>query len=93
MIKLLFITITISLFVSCSAFNPNISSSNLNQTQVVLQSNNFKVLRKVEGSAAATYVFGIGGLLKKGLVSAARKEMYESAHLTGSQIIICEHTK
>jgi hypothetical protein len=81
------------LITSCATFNPNVSSSNLNQTQVVLQSNNFKVLKKVEGSASAVYILGVGGLGKKGLVSAARKDMYDKSGLTGSQIIIGEHTE
>jgi hypothetical protein len=81
------------LVTSCASFNPNVASANVNQTQVILQSNNFKVLKKVEGSASATYIFGIGGLNKKGLVSAARKDMYDNSGITGSQIIISEHTE
>jgi hypothetical protein len=87
------ISIMMLLFTSCASFNPNVTSVNQNETQVILQSNNFKILKKVEGSAAATYIFGIGGLGKKGLVSAAKKDMYDNAGLTGSQIIISEHTE
>jgi type III secretory pathway lipoprotein EscJ len=89
----LFTLATLLLLSSCSVFNPNVSSSNLNQTQVVLQSNNFKVIKKVEGSASATYILGIGGLGKKGLVSAARKDMYDNSGIVGSQVIISEHTE
>jgi hypothetical protein len=78
---------------SCASFNPNVTSANLNQTQVVLQSNNFEVIKKVEGSATATYILGVGGLGKKGLVSAARKDMYDNSGIEGSQMIICEHTE
>jgi len=81
------------LITSCASFNPNVSSGNVNQTQVILQSNNFRVLKKVEGSAAATYILGIGGLGKKGLVSAARKDMFEKSGIKGSQVIISEHTE
>ncbi len=87
------ILVFILLMTSCASFYPNVTSENVNQTQVQIQSNNFKVVKRVEGSAAATYIFGIGGLAKKGLVSSARKEMYEKANLTGSQIIISEHTE
>lgn len=81
------------LFSSCAFFNPNVKNFNNNDTQVILQSNNFKVLKKVEGSATATYILGIGGLGKKGLLSAARKQMYDSASLAGAQVIIAEQTE
>jgi hypothetical protein len=81
------------IFPSCATFYPNVTSANVNQTQVVLESNNFKVIKRVEGSAAATYIFGIGGLSKKGLVASARTELYNNASLQGSQAIIGEHTE
>jgi hypothetical protein len=81
------------LLTSCASFNPNVSSVNQNQTQVNLTTNNFKVVKRVQGSASATYILGIGGLNKKGLVAAAKAEMYESAKLSGSQCIINEHTE
>ena len=87
------ISLVMLLITSCASFNPNVSSGNVNQTQVILQSNNFRVLKKVEGSAAATYILGIGGLGKKGLVSAARKDMFEKSGIKGSQVIISEHTE
>ncbi len=91
---ILFLTfIAMLLLPSCASFNPNVSSVNQNQTQVNLSSNNFKVVKRVQGSASATYIFGIGGLGKKGLVAAAKKEMYDEAQLSGSQCIINEHTE
>jgi hypothetical protein len=90
---LISISLVMLLITSCASFNPNVSSANVNQTQVILQSNNFRVLKKVEGSAAATYILGIGGLGKKGLVSAARKDMFEKSGIKGSQVIISEHTE
>jgi hypothetical protein len=91
---ILFMTfITLLLLTSCASFNPNVSSVNQNQTQVNLSSNNFKVVKRIQGSARATYILGIGGLNKKGLVAAAKKEMYDEAQLSGSQCIINEHTE
>ena len=94
--KKLFLAITIIfslLLSSCATFNPNVSSTNLNHTQVLLSSNNFQIIKKVQGSATAVYIFGIGGLMKKGLVASARAKLYEEANLSGSQIIISEHTE
>jgi hypothetical protein len=94
--KKIFFSVTILfslLLTSCASFNPNVSSTNLNHTQVVLSSNNFKIIKRVQGSATATYILGIGGLMKKGLVASARTKMYDEAALSGSQIIISEHTE
>jgi hypothetical protein len=94
--KKLFLAITIIfslLLSSCATFNPNVSSTNLNHTQVLLSSNNFQIIKRVQGSATAVYIFGIGGLMKKGLVASARAKLYEEANLSGSQIIISEHTE
>jgi hypothetical protein len=70
-----------------------VTNQNLNETKVVLQSNNFKIIRRAEGFASATLILGVGGLNKKGLVASARKDMYDNAKLEGSQIIICEQTE
>jgi hypothetical protein len=94
--KKLFLAITIIfslLLSSCATFNPNVSSTNLNHTQVLLSSNNFQIIKRVQGTATAVYIFGIGGLMKKGLVASARAKLYEEANLSGSQIIISEHTE
>jgi hypothetical protein len=91
--KLTTLLLIVVLLSSCAAFNPNVSSSNVNHTQVNLSQANFKVVNRVEGSSSATYILGIGGLAKKGLVASARKEMYQDANLKGSQIIINEHTE
>ena len=91
--KLIFVSFILLFFASCATFNPNVHSQNVNQTQVVLTSNNFKVIKRVQGSATATFILGIGGLNKKGLVASARKDMYEMAKLEGAQTIISEHTE
>lgn len=91
--KSILISFILILLASCATFNPNVTSANLNQTQVVLTNNNFKIIKRVQGSATATYILGIGGLNKKGLVASARKEMFENANLQGAQTIISEHTE
>ena len=60
----------------------------VNQTNVVLSQNNFKVIGESEGVAEATYIFGIGGLSKKALEANAIAIMTENAHLRGSQAIV-----
>jgi hypothetical protein len=91
--KIVPISLFVMMLTSCASFNPNVTSTNVNQTQVVLTNNNFKVVKHVQGTATATYVFGIGGLKKKGLVAYARKQMFETADLKGPQTIISEHTE
>lgn len=60
----------------------------LNRTDVVLSSNNFKVVRPVEGTVTFTYVFGFGGSNKKNMRDNAVQQMYKNADLKGSQTII-----
>ena len=49
---------------------------------------NFTVIGTANGSAKASYVFGIGGLSRKSLKGNAIADMYKNANLTGSQAII-----
>lgn len=58
------------------------------ETQVVLQRNNFRIVKNVEGSASATYILGIGGLAKKTLAGNAMAKLREAAGLTGSQALV-----
>ena len=58
------------------------------QTNVELSEANFEYVKAVEGSASATYVFGIGGLGKKTLIGNAKAEMMKKAGLEGSQAVI-----
>lgn len=61
---------------------------NQNDTKVLLQENNFKVVGTAKGEAKATYVFGIGGLSPQAVKGNAIADMYENANLTGAQAII-----
>ncbi|MFN0201028.1 MAG: DUF6567 family protein [Bacteroidia bacterium] len=74
-----------SLFLyGCGTHSSLITNQNQNATQVVLSESNYKIIGKVEGSSAATYVFGIGGLKHQSLINDARKKMYEQAALEGT---------
>ena len=63
-------------------------SCNLNETQVVLTQNNFKVVGQAEGAATITRILGIGGCSAKAVRDTAVSEMYSNAKLTGAQTIV-----
>lgn len=49
--------------------------------------NNFKLVSSIEGNSSATYIFGIGGNLREGLVSEAKKNMYSKYSIQSNQNI------
>ncbi len=57
------------------------------QQSSFLAKNNFKVVATIEGSSKATYVFGIGGNNKDGLVKEAKRNMYMYYTLEANQIL------
>jgi hypothetical protein len=57
------------------------------QQSSFLAKNNFKVVATIEGSSKATYVFGIGGNNKDGLVKEAKRNMYSYYTLEANQIL------
>lgn len=73
---------------SCGMSSYMTSNVNVNQTNVVLQEDNFHVVRNVSAEVSQTYVFGIGGLSKRALKDNAVSELTEKAHLTGSQALV-----
>ncbi|RCW91326.1 hypothetical protein DFQ08_103154 [Winogradskyella arenosi] len=73
-----------TLFTSCAAHYGLPQNYNQNTTEVVLTKNNFKVVKIVKGEASATYIFGIGGLSKNGLVAEAKAKMLQSAGMEGA---------
>ena len=78
-----------SAFVTGCGFNLYPAANlNLAQTEVVLQSNNFRVVGEASGEASATYILGIGGLSTKAIYANAVAEMYNNARLAGSQTIV-----
>lgn len=70
------------------------TSNNLTQTQVVMSSNNFKVVGQAYGESTATYICGIGGLSQKALRNNAIDVMSRNANLKGAQTLtnITTHT-
>lgn len=58
------------------------------QTEVQLNQANFRVVGTVFGYSRQVYIFGVGGVSKKSLTQNAIMDMYENAHLKGSQAIV-----
>ena len=78
-----FAALTIMLFLSsCATHNGFITGGSAS-----LSSNNFKILKLANGEAKATRIFGIGGLGKKGLVAAAKKNLLENYPLKDGQTL------
>ena len=63
-------------------------NQNQNKTSVVLSDNNFRVIKNVSAEVHCTYVFGIGGLSNRALMSNAISELTQKADLQGSQALI-----
>ena len=81
------------LLTGCSTHFYQSSNGNIAKTEVVLSGKNFRVVGTVEGAAAITRVFGIGGLSKKAVHSNAVAEMFKNAKLSGSQTIVNVNVK
>ena len=76
-------------FSGCAAVSSHLTSNvNTIQTNVVLSEANFHVVKQVEESVSATYVFGIGGMGKKHLCDAAVERLVGKANLQGSQALV-----
>ncbi len=77
---------------SCQLHTPVAANLYQNNTNVVLQDNNYQIVQKVRGEAQADYFFYFGGFRKKGLIEEARAEMLESANLVGSSKAVINET-
>lgn len=83
--KMSFLLLVMSLFLSSCATHYGLPKNyNQNTTEVVLTKKNFKVVQIVKGEAQATYIFGIGGLAKNGLIAEAKAKMLKSAGMEGA---------
>lgn len=85
--KTLFIALALGAIVilsSCGVNYAAIANHNLNNTQVQLSSNNFKVVDKVTGTAYVQYIVFIGGLKKQQLYEKAYSDMLAKANLLNS---------
>ena len=73
-LSLLVTSVLLLLFASgCGVSSYMTQNQNQNQTNVVLSDNNYKVVKTVEATITNSYVFGIGGLSKKGNCSSSKQ--------------------
>ena len=86
------VVVSVMLLTSCASHRGIPKGFNQNSTEVVLDKNNFKVVKFVKGDAKATYVFGIGGLSRQGLIAEAKSKMLQGAGLEGSSRTIINET-
>jgi vacuolar-type H+-ATPase subunit B/Vma2 len=63
-----------------------------NQTTVELSEANFKVLKRAQGTASATYVLGFGGTRKSGLIEEAKAAMMAEIDSEGRAIALANMT-
>jgi len=85
--KTLFLSLGLCAMIALSSCGVNyaiIGNHNLNNTQVQLSSNNFKVVDKVSGTAYVQYIVFIGGLKKQQLYEKAYSDMLAKANLINS---------
>lgn len=86
--------VSVLMLSSCSMHNGLTTNANLNTTQVVLKDNNYKIIQSIQGESEATYIFGIGGLLKNAMIAEAKADMLKSVDLLGkSRAIINENVE
>jgi len=78
------VSITLTGCIGMGSLNHN----SVNQTEVVLQKNNFKVVKNVQGSTHSWYLFGIGGNSKQTLRDNAANEMFRAAELKNGQAVV-----
>jgi hypothetical protein len=78
-------------FSGCAFHSGLTSNLNQNTTQVVLSTNNYKIIAKVKGTASGISVLGIGGSFKP-LIERARAEMLENASIVGSSKAVINET-
>ena len=81
--KLLIIAVCGLFFGSCAMHGGYVTDS------AALSTNNFAYARKmVEGTATATYIFGIGGLKRQALVEEARINLLDNYQLQDNQALV-----
>ncbi len=75
------------LLTGCTGF-ASLDHHAVNQTDVVLQKNNFKVVKSVEGHVTASYILGIGGYSNTTLRDNAIHQMFRNAELRDNQAVV-----
>jgi len=78
-------------FTSCAIHQGLTGNLNTSATNVILQSNNYKIVQKVKGNANGLWVLGFGGSFSP-MVERARSEMLEKADLIGASRAIINET-
>ena len=79
-----FIAITLLLVLQSCAFHGGYMSNSAS-----LSTNNFQYVKyDVQGTAMATYVFGLGGNAKTALVNEAKKDLLENNPLKPNQTLV-----
>jgi len=89
--KLFFIILVAFSLSSCAIHSGLTNNTNNNVTNVVLQSNNYKIVGKVKGTASGLWVLCFGGSFSP-LVDNARSEMLKNADLIGHSRAIIDET-
>lgn len=80
--------VVVTLLTGCSITSNPTKNVNLTQTNVVLQKDNYEIVKTVTAEVSQTYVFGIGGMSRQALRDNAIAELTEKANLKGSQALI-----
>jgi hypothetical protein len=65
----------------------SLSKGEIIQSNISNNKENFKIVKNISGTATATYILGIGGNLKNGLINDAKKNMYSSYVIKPNQNI------
>lgn len=84
LVALCIISLTLT---GCVGFG-SVTHNSVNQTEVVLQKNNFKIVKTVKGSTHSWYLFGIGGNSSQTLRENALDNMFKDADLKDGQAVI-----
>ena len=78
---------------SCRIHSGFTHNQNQQQTQVVLSNSNYRVVKYVEGTSVAHYIFAFGGGRNvRGLEARARDNMLREANLVGSSRAVINET-
>lgn len=90
-LSLIYLSTIVLLFSGCASTGNYIvhtQNANLNQTQVVLKENNFKVVKTVKSFYAYEQDYYLQTFKKKQLFESAYSKFLEEANLTGAQVLI-----
>ena len=81
--KIIILFVTTIMLSSCASFHSGYIAGTAPPVE-----NNFKYVGNVLGTSQATYVFGIGGLLRDGLVREAKNNLIQQTTLQDGQTLV-----